>query len=227
MTTQTPPRATRLQRRLLGHHLPLALLAGLLTLAIGMLLAPEGSGRILRLTIGTAFVGTGLLVATLVIGPLNLLRSRPNPVSADLRRDVGIWTALVALAHVVLGFASHLPDMMPWEFFFDSGGGIPLRLNLWGQANWLGLFATLIVLLLLAISNDRSLRALGTARWKMLQRLNYGLIALVALHGIFYIPSEGRDARFLILLVGLTLLAVVGQAAGYMQRRRVAASRAA
>jgi methionine sulfoxide reductase heme-binding subunit len=227
VTAPTSPRTTRLQRRLLGHHLPLALISGILTLVIGILLAPEEAGRILRLTIGTAFVGTGLLVATLVIGPLNLLRSRPNPVSADLRRDVGIWTALVALAHVLFGFASHLPDMMPWDFFFDSGGGIPLRLNLWGQANWLGLFATLIVLLLLAISNDRALRALGTARWKMLQRLNYGLIALVALHGLFYIPSEGRDGRFLLLLAGLIILAAVGQAAGYMRRRRVPASRAA
>jgi methionine sulfoxide reductase heme-binding subunit len=226
MTTQSAPRASRMQRRLLRHHLPLALIAGLLTIAIGAALAPADAGLILRLTIGSAFVGTGLLAATLLVGPLNLLRARPNPVSTDLRRDIGIWTALVSLAHVLLGFASHLP-MMPWEFFFDTGGGIPLRLNAWGQANWLGLFGALIAALLLAISNDRALRALGTGRWKALQRLNYGLIAFVALHALIYIPSEGRGGRFMALLVAILAIVIVGQAAGFMRRRSMAAGRPA
>jgi sulfoxide reductase heme-binding subunit YedZ len=38
----------------------------------------------------TAYVSLALLAATLVTGPINLLRRRPNPVSTDLRRDLGI-----------------------------------------------------------------------------------------------------------------------------------------
>ena len=42
----------------------------------------------MRWSMATAYVGLALLGATLALGPLSVLRRRPNPVSTDLRRDV-------------------------------------------------------------------------------------------------------------------------------------------
>jgi sulfoxide reductase heme-binding subunit YedZ len=38
-----------------------------------------------------------LTAAALSIGPWNVLRGRTNPVSFDLRRDLGIWAGIMAL----------------------------------------------------------------------------------------------------------------------------------
>src|SRR5919197_5181120 len=60
-----------------------------------------------RFTVATAYVATGLLVLTLLIGPANLLLRRRNPVSSYLRRDVGTWTALFSVIHVFYGLQVH------------------------------------------------------------------------------------------------------------------------
>ncbi|GAB4117583.1 MAG: hypothetical protein Fur005_36390 [Roseiflexaceae bacterium] len=226
--TKTPTAlgSMRLRRRILRHHLPLALVSGIAMLLIGILVDGHHDSLTRRLTVGSAFVGTALVAATLLIGPLNILRARPNPISADLRRDIGIWAGIISLLHVVAGFRSH-GDTMPWEFFIDADGRIPLRLDAWGQANWLGLAATMILVLLLALSNDRALRGLGTGRWKALQRSNYGLLALIAVHGWIYIPGEDRSIAYSIVL-GLIVLVVISiQIAGMIQRQKIQATKRA
>ena len=56
---------------------------------------------------------------------------------------------------------------------------IPVRYDLFGFANWSGLAATALLVLLLLISNDVSLRTLGSRRWKAWQRWTYWAGALV------------------------------------------------
>src|SRR5215210_701616 len=56
------------------------------------------------LAIGLGYVSLVLLAATLLIGPLNLLRQRRNPVNINLRRDTGIWSGITALLHVLFAF---------------------------------------------------------------------------------------------------------------------------
>lgn len=208
----------RLQRRLVRHYLPLALFSALAMLGVDHVLTP-GSGKLERLVVASAYVGLILIGISLLIGPLNLLRRRPNPLSSDLRRDVGIWAGLVSLAHMLLGFQWHYP-WEPWRFFWDSNGTIPLRLDSFGQASFLGLGSSLIVLLLLVISNDRALRNLGRWRWKALQRLNYGLLGLVTVHAIIFIPTDERDGRYLALAIGIVAFILAGQIAGVVTRRR-------
>jgi hypothetical protein len=43
-----------------------------------------------RLSMATAYASLAFLVASLSLGPWNVLCRQPNPVSFDLRRDVGI-----------------------------------------------------------------------------------------------------------------------------------------
>lgn len=43
-----------------------------------------------KLSLGTGYLGLGLIVLTLLIGPINMLKVRKNPVNIMFRRDAGI-----------------------------------------------------------------------------------------------------------------------------------------
>ncbi len=64
--TKTQRQKARLSRRLLRHHMPLALLSIAILGAIWLLLAHEG--HISRLTVGTAYAALILHGVTLLLG---------------------------------------------------------------------------------------------------------------------------------------------------------------
>lgn len=81
----------------------------------------------------------------------------------------------------------------------------------------------MIVVGLLAISTDRSLRELKAKRWKNLQRLNYALFALVVLHAFFYGALLQMTSPFALVLIGTTIAVLIGQFVGiWLWRRRQA-----
>src|SRR5262249_12457288 len=150
------------------HHLTLFVLSSTLVTVMTLLIRSEHFS--FRLSMATAYVGLSLLGATLLIGPIRVLRGSTAPVvSNDLRRDVGIWAGIVSLSHVVIGLQVHL-DSMVLYFFRQIGPDkhLTLRSDLFGLANYFGLVATLVVALLLSLSNDWSLRHLGAHHWKKL-----------------------------------------------------------
>ena len=81
----------------------------------------------------------------------------------------------------------------------------------------------LIVLLLLILSSDRSLRRLGPRRWKSLHRLNYALFGLVAAHGLVYQGLEERNRAYILIMLLLIVAVLLLQLAG--AGRRLAAAR--
>lgn len=174
-----------------------------------------------RFTVATGYVATGLLTLTLLIGPANLLLRKRNPVSSYLRRDVGMWTAAFSVVHVIYGSLLHSGGQLAaFLNYFVMSDGSP-RLNSFGVGNWTGLVATVIVVGLLAISSDLALRKLKAPQWKLLQRLNYALFALVLAHAFFYGALLRVSSPFTLLL-GLSVVAVlIGQAVGIgLWRRR-------
>jgi methionine sulfoxide reductase heme-binding subunit len=173
------------RHRLVFYHLPLAVVSGVVIILFAGL-SPLNNGRlsIARLVDATGYVALALLALTLLIGPANLLLRRRNPVSTYFRRDVGTWTAIVSVVHVVVAF--RLPGGGIFSFLdFFIVGGKPL-LGSFGLGNWTGLAALVLVVGLLVISTDRSIRELRARRWKNLQRLTYALFGLVVLHAFFY-----------------------------------------
>jgi sulfoxide reductase heme-binding subunit YedZ len=94
---------------------------------------------------------------------------------------------------------------------------IPIRYDLFGFANYTGLGATLLLALLLALSNDFSMRKLGSGRWKNLQRLNYILFAFVFLHGAAYQFLEKRMISYVVTFALMIAVVVVIQLAGFWQ----------
>jgi sulfoxide reductase heme-binding subunit YedZ len=169
-------------------------------------------------TVATGYVALGLLGLTLLIGPINLLLRRRNPVSSYLRRDVGAWTAFFSVVHVIYGLQVHdrLSDFLN---YFVAPDGSPLT-NSFGLGNWTGLAATVIVVGLLVLSSDAALRKLKAKNWKRLQRLNYALFALVIAHAFFYGALVRTESPYTLLLLLSVIATVVGQAVGVALYRR-------
>jgi sulfoxide reductase heme-binding subunit YedZ len=170
--------------------------------------------RMRRYSTATGYVATVLLGLTLLIGPANLALRRRNPVSGYLRRDVGIWTAIVSVVHVVFGLLVKHGDGQVLGFFFRPGDRSRILTNSFGLANWAGLFAVLIAAGLAAISSDVALRKLKAKRWKRLQRLNYALFALVILHALLYGALWRTTSPYTVLLALSALGVLTAQAIG-------------
>jgi sulfoxide reductase heme-binding subunit YedZ len=142
-------------------------------------------------------------------------------VSTDLRRDIGIWAALLGLFHTIVGLQVHMKGRF-WLYFVFSPNEdrfLPVRYDLFGFANYTGLAATLVLIMLLALSNDLSLRRLGARRWKSLQRWNYPCCIFVVLHGVAYQFIENRSLWFIGLFGSIVLVAGALQLAGFRKKR--------
>lgn len=164
----------------------------------------------------TAYVALALLAVTLVFGPIAAMRGRRYPVSTDIRRDFGIWSGIFAVAHVVIGLQVHMRGKM-WEYFAHASRGSVLpRFDPFGLANYAGLAATLIIVVLLVTSNDASLRRLGSDRWRKVHALaSWGLV-LTLLHGAAYQAIEKRAWTYVLVFA---LLAVPTAAVRIRERR--------
>ena len=206
--------------RLLRHHLPLAL--GSLSCFAVLFVTRPYRDWISRASFASAYPALLLLAVTLCIGPWNVLRNRRNPVSSDLRRDIGIWAGILGLTHAVVGQCVHLRGR-PWLYYFYPHGSLHwslLRHDLFGFANFTGLGSALVLLALFATSNDVSLRRLGTPQWKGLQRWNYLCFGLAAAHTVLYQVSEKRWSAFVFASGTGIVLTVLLQLAGLRYRRR-------
>lgn len=216
-------KAARRKQRVF-QHLVLALTSALgVALIYHVVLTRESAtqwlGPMFPWSMATGYVGLALCGLTLLLGPLNLLRRRPNPISSYLRRDMGIWGGAISIVHVAFGLQVHAANIL--ENFFTGitdGARFGFRVDLWGIANYLGLASTTIIVLLLALSNDISIRRLRWERWKALQHWNYVLFGLIVVHGMLYQWIEKRLTPYLALLVVVGASVMLGQSAGYWRR---------
>jgi methionine sulfoxide reductase heme-binding subunit len=215
--------SARLSRRLLRHHLPLALLS----LGSGYTLYVTRSYPqvIPRLSFASAYPALFLLCLTLLLGPWKLLVSERLAASFDLRRDIGIWAGITGLFHTAAGQFVHMAGRFWLYYVYENwrkGHIQPFRHDLFGFDNDTGLIASLILLALLATSNDASLRWLGTPGWKSLQRWNYGCFVLAAAHTFGYQSGGGRGL-FLAGSIAAVVITCGLQFIGWNRRRLVVA----
>lgn len=186
-------------------------------------LAGDPAAAVDRLSLLTAWLCFVLLTATLAIGPWQALKSGRPLLNSLLRRDLGIWAAITGLAHLCTATA----EVMQPVYFSTYITGPP-EAPMPGWAGWIGTASIvggylvgLMFIVLLGLSNNRSLRRLGSTRWKKLQGIATKAFALAAGHGIVFQVIEGRTGAWLLGLVALSvsILAFRGRA-----RRAVAAS---
>jgi len=179
-----------------------------------------------RASLATGYVSLALLGVCLGLGPARLIAGKRSPVSTDLRRDLGIWSALLGLAHVVTGLNVHMGGQM-WKYFIDPARmpRILPRMDAFGLVNWTGLAATIVLLVLLSISNDAALRRLGAHRWKQVQRWNYVAAILIVLHGAAFALMDHRSKTFLLGFAVIVAATAALQLAGVREYRRTSAAR--
>ncbi len=219
LTTLFRMKQRRLRLRLLQHHLPLFVIS--LVGAAALYYTRPYKDVVSRASFATAYPALVLLSATLLVGPWRLLRKQRNPVSNDLRRDLGIWAGIVGVLHSAVGQCVHLRGR-PWLYYIyapKEHHSFPLRHDLFGLANYTGATSALVLIALLAMSNDFSLRALGTPRWKQLQRWNYAVFALAAVHSFAYQGVEKQHLPFVTTVAICVAVTLVLQVAGIVSRR--------
>jgi sulfoxide reductase heme-binding subunit YedZ len=124
----------RLRTRLLVHHLPLFVLS---TVSVAVLYYARTLRDVpSRVSFALAYPALAPIAATLLLGPWNILRKRMNPVSNDLRRDIGIWAGILSLLHTAVGQCVHLRGR-PWLYYFyrdSENHTLPFRHDLFGFA---------------------------------------------------------------------------------------------
>lgn len=198
------------------HNLVLAVL-GLGSTATFVSLFP-GAVRA-RVSLSLAYVALAFFATTLSLGPLNVLRKRPNPVSFALRRDLGIWSAVLAVAHTAVGLTVHFHGRMHLYFVAppERPSPIGLRFDAFGLTNHAGLAAALLLAALGAISSDWALRRLGVRRWKGIQRMAYVAAGLTVTHGLVYQALEKRSSG----LIGALVIVAGGVAVLQWRGRRM------
>ncbi|HTM15376.1 MAG TPA: hypothetical protein VL135_00660 [Terracidiphilus sp.] len=213
----TPRWRGRLLPRIWRHHLPLLLLS---FVSVAVLYQTRPYPDILsRASFATAYPALALLAATLLIGPWNVLRRTANPVSSDLRRDIGIWAGMLGILHAGVGQFVHLRGR-PWLYYVYGPGEKHhgMRHDLFGLANYTGALGTLLLIILLATSNDLSLRRFGTHTWKQLQRWNYAVFALVAVHSFAFQGVETQKVQWVITAAACVIAALALQIAGIVRQ---------
>lgn len=240
------------RRRTMFHHVPLAVATvALLVLFMGLPPFTNGGFALLDMgarspfpttapyvgggghgrtgeagfTLASGYVATVFLGLTLLVGTANLLLRRRNPVSTSLARDIGTWATVASIVHVIVGLKAHgnAGDLFNFVNYFFFADGTP-KTDSFGLGNWTGLAALAIVVGLLALSNDRSLRELKAKRWKNLQRLNYALFLLVVLHAFFYGALLRITSPFTLVLIVTVIAVLAGQTVGIALWRRRHAS---
>jgi len=172
-----------------------------------------------RASFATAYPALALLAATLLVGPWKVLHRTANPVSSDLRRDMGIWAGILGVVHAGVGQCVHLRGR-PWLYYVYGPGEHHhgMRHDLFGLANYTGALGTLLLIALLATSNDLSLRRFGALKWKQLQRWNYAVFALVAVHSFAFQGVETQKTQWVITAAACVGSALVLQIAGIVRR---------
>lgn len=178
---------------------------------------------IFRLSLSSAYVALALLVVTLTLGAGRVWQRRKRtPVHFDARRDVAIWAGLWSIFHGLIGLLVHYRGRggALYYFVYPSARGGGLRFDGFGWANYTGVIAVLVVLFLLALSNDFTLRKLGAARWKRWQRGNYVLLGVTLAHTVLYAVLEQRPRALFIFSVTLFSLTLFAQGAGIVMYRR-------
>ncbi|MBV9548672.1 MAG: ferric reductase-like transmembrane domain-containing protein [Alphaproteobacteria bacterium] len=216
--------SARLASRLLRHHLPLALISIAVTAALYF--TRPYPQMIPRLAFATAYPALILLCVTLLLGPWKFFMGERLQVSFDLRRDIGIWAGILGLIHTGVGQFVHMAGKFWLYYIYDNWQAKhvqPFRHDIFGFSNDTGLLAALVLLALLATSNDASLRWLSTPGWKSLQRWNYACFVLTAAHTFGYQTGVGGGRGwYLVLSIAAVSITLVLQLIGWRRRRAAA-----
>ena len=161
-----------------------------------------------------------LLLLLLLLGPLSRY-SRSLVKLLPWRRELGIWFAILAIAHTLLV----LDGWVRWDWMRFFGYEFVDQLDRYariepgfGLSNLVGIIATLIAVPLMITSANWAVKRLGSSSWKWLHYGAYTVFHLVVLHSLYFlfmhytesfhrtVPGELNWFRYPFLFGALVLL---------------------
>lgn len=159
----------------------------------------------------SAFV---LLALTLLIGPLAKLWPLKFAKFIAWRREMGIWSAIIAISHNLavqsLWFQGNVMELLGYALI--SGNYVHVNPG-FGLANLLGFVAIIMMTLLLATSSNYAVNLLGNKAWKFLHLSAYTIFYLVSFHIIYHVFMQGawQENLFSMIFIGLSVLVILMQ----------------
>jgi sulfoxide reductase heme-binding subunit YedZ len=171
-----------------------------------------------------------LISLSMAIGPLARLWT-PFRTVIPWRRELGIYSVLLAFAHTVIILAG----WVEWDFARLFGYQLHPQTGLYvmlqhgfGLANVIGIVALVYGLVLAFVSNDWSQRKLGGSAWKFLQQGAYVLWMLILIHTAYFLYLHFQDFHrqvpapnwAQIPFVGLIALVTLLQIAAFLKTAR-------
>lgn len=125
-----------------------------------------------------------LLILTLALGPIGRVVTKTQK-ALHWRRELGIWSAVLSFGHVFIV----LDGWVMWNLkhlfkvpFYDQ---LVIHPG-FAIGNLIGIVALGYISMLAVISNQFSVRMLGTQAWNYLQQQTFVLYVLVMLHAVYF-----------------------------------------
>lgn len=193
-----------IKSRFSKHYFPLISV----TILVGIILHNVWPKKdfITLITDVSGYIAIVLLSISLIIGAINVVMKRKNPVSSYFRRDIGISGGILAVIHSTTGLFVHMRGNM-WQYFsVQTSTGYKIRLDDFGIANYTGLLSALLVVALIVTSNDYFILKLRATKWKNFQRLSYLMFILAIIHVVYYrLNNPGLVYSFYLPMVACVL----------------------
>ena len=171
--------ATSRRAEVIRRHLGVGALALLATLAFQFAFAEMPPERAWN----RALADAALVLFGLTMASGALVRLRGGHLLFSVRRELGLWSAILAGGHVLVVALVWL-DVRSGDLVRDAG---------YAMGNLVGVVALAYTLLLAVTSNDYAQRRLG-ASWTHLQRAAITCYVLVALHSAYFLFLEAGGA---------------------------------
>ncbi len=170
-----------------------------------------------RVSLMSAYVFLFLISVVLLLGPLRTVRTGRVMINQTLRRDIAIWCALMGLVHLLAGSMESMTPVY-LDIFVHHAVDLPSpstreALFLWSVIA--GFVIGILLIVLLALSNNWSLTLIGQRWWKRLHRLSYFAFALTILHGVAFQVLESRFWGGYALLIVMTIIVIIAQVLGF------------
>ena len=176
----------------------------------------EQSASLDRVSLTSAYLFLFLISVVLLLGPLRALRTGRLIINQTLRRDIAIWCALMGLMHLLAGSIESMTPVY-LDTFVNHAVNSPsasMREGLFFWSAIVGFVIGILLIVLLALSNNWSLSLIGQRWWKRLHRLSYLAFILTILHGLGFQVLESRFWGGYVLLIALSFIVCIVQLLG-------------
>ncbi len=178
--------------------------------------AGESSTALDRLSIVSAYLFLLSISFVLLMGPWHALRTGRATTNNLLRRDVAIWSAIAGLVHLVAGAMQSMTPVYLERFVRHADNLLATDIRepvfLWSTV--IGFVVGALLILLLALSNNRSMVVVGQPWWKRLHRASYFVFGLTVLHGFGFQLLESRHWVGYALIGTISLVVCLAQVLG-------------